>query len=248
MLLFLKKLELWTKVFGFLSKKLEHRWQHWFLNLFRNFLTIFLWQNWSPNKSRTIPDISLAFPGVYSDSVVKTEVYVPIRKLCGMKIFPKFIQFLKCFKIRSEYVTKCLRKVWGKAVKIDFNVSKRLRLANFSFWKFFLSDFKQNFFWNALKSFSWQKCFLSVCKIFLMTQFFDMKLNWNFSRSFTRNLLIFFQTFSSMIFKIAFYVSRKSIWGWSFLYFFVLYICSLFEQTFKFFVQKIWTLLSMLHS
>ena len=146
----------------------------------------------------------MAFPWVYFNNVVKTEIYVSKRKLYGMKIFPKNKEFLKCSKIRSEYVTKCLWKLSGRAVKTDFNVSKRLCLANFSFWKYFLSDFKQNFFWNALKSFSWQKCFLSVCKIFLMTQFFDMKLNRNFSRSFTKNLLIFFQTFSSMIFEIAF--------------------------------------------
>ena len=35
-----------------------------------------------------------------------------------------------------------------------------------------------------------------------------------------------------MFVEIAFYVSRRSILGWSFLYFFVLYICSIFEQVF----------------
>ena len=203
MLLFLEKLELWTKVFAFLSKKLEHRWQHWFLNLFRNFLTIFFWQNWSPNKSRTITDISLAFPGVYSDSVVKTEVYVSIRKVCGMKIFPKFIQFLKCFEIRSEYVTKCCEKFQAKLWKLISTRQKDSaeRISPFEIFSKIFSEFKQNLFWKSLKSFSWQKCFLSVCKIFLMTQFFDMKLNWIFSRSFTRNLLIFFQFFPAWFSK-----------------------------------------------
>ena len=57
----------------------------------------------------------------------------------------------------------------------------------------FLSDFKQISFWKTLKSFSWQKCFLSVCKIFLMTRFFWHEIeSKNFSRSFIRNLLIFF--------------------------------------------------------
>ena len=35
-----------------------------------------------------------------------------------------------------------------------------------------------------------------------------------------------------MFVEIAFYVSRRSIWGWNFLYFFVLYNCSIFEQVF----------------
>ena len=144
--------------------------------LFDNFFLTKL----SPNKSRTITDISLAFPWVYFNIVVKTEIYVSIRKLYGMKSFPKIEEFLKCSKIRSEYVTKCLWKLSDEAVKTDFNVSKRLRLANFSFWKHFLSDFKQNFFWISLKSFSWQKCFLSVCKIFLMTQFFWHELESKF--------------------------------------------------------------------
>ena len=62
----------------------------------------------------------------------------------------------------------------------------------------FLSDFKQISFWKSLKSFSWQKCFLSVCKIFLMTRFFWHEIeSRNFSRSFIRNLLIFFWKFFS---------------------------------------------------
>ena len=153
MFLFLKKLELWTKVIGFLSEKLKHRWQHWFLKLFRNFLTLFSWQNWSPKRFGTITDISLAFPGVYFDSVVKTEVYVSIRKLYGMETFPKCVQFLKCFKFRSEYVTECLWKVSGKAVKTDFNVSKRLRLANFSSWKYFFVRFQAELFLKFAEKF-----------------------------------------------------------------------------------------------
>ena len=35
-----------------------------------------------------------------------------------------------------------------------------------------------------------------------------------------------------MFVEIAFYVSRRKIWGWSFLYFFVSYICSIFEHIF----------------
>ena len=146
----------------------------------------------------------MIFRGVLFDSVVKTEIYVSMRKLYGLKIFPESLQFLKRFKIQCEYVTKCLWKVSGEALKTDFNVSTRFRWANFSFWKYFFSDFKQNFFWNALKSFSWQKCFLSVCKIFLWLSFFDVKLNRKFSRSFTRYLSIFIQKFSSRIFKVAF--------------------------------------------
>ena len=120
----------------------------------------------------------MIFRGVSFDSVVKTEIYVSMRKLYGMKIFPKSIQFLKCFRIQCEYITKCLWKVSSEAVKTDFNVSKRFRWANFSFWKFFtfFSDLKLNFLWNSLKSFSWQKCFLSVCKIFQITKFLDTNL------------------------------------------------------------------------
>ena len=112
-----------------------------------------------------------------------------------MKTFPESIQFLNCFKIRCEYVTKCLWKLSDEAVKTDFNVSKRLRLANFSFWKYFLSDFKQNFFWNALKSFSWQKCFLSVCKIFLMTQSFWHEIESKFQSQFHQKFIDLFSNF-----------------------------------------------------
>ena len=137
----------------------------------------------------------MAFPWVYFNIVVKTEIYVSIRKLYGMKIFPINKEFLKCSKIRSEYVTKCLWKLSSRAVKTDFNVSKRLRLANFSFWKYFLSDFKQNFFWNALKSFSWQKCFLSVCKIFLMTQSFWHEIELKFQSQFHQKFFDLFSNF-----------------------------------------------------
>ena len=41
-----------------------------------------------------------------------------------------------------------------------------------------------------------------------------------------------------MFAEIAFYVSRRCIWGRSFLYFFVLYICSIFEQVFWGFCPK----------
>ena len=51
-----------------------------------------------------------------------------------------------------------------------------------------------------------------------------MNLNRNFSRSFTRNLLIFYQNFSSSFFKIAFQVSRRTIRGQSFLKLFLFLI------------------------
>ena len=78
-----------------------------------------------------------------------------------------------------------------------FQRIKKTPLANFSFWKYFLSDFKHNFFWNSLKSFSWQKCFLSVCKIFLMTQSFwleiESKIQSQFHQKFIDLLSNFFQ-------------------------------------------------------
>ena len=111
-------MELWTKVFGFFSEKLEHRWQHWFLNLFRNFLMIFFWQDWSPNKSGTMTDISLAFPEYIPRAWSKQKFTFLYENFVEWKFFLNLYNFSNVLRFGANMLQNVCEKFQAKLWKL----------------------------------------------------------------------------------------------------------------------------------
>ena len=107
----------------------------------------------------------------------------------------------------------------------------------FSFIGLILTGFYVTFAENES---GYENCFLIVSIIFLEKKIiFDIKPNLQIFVVFWPNYLSdFLHKIFRMFVETAFYVSRRIIWGWTFLYLFVLKICSVSEHLFYCFCPK----------
>ena len=138
--------------------------------------------------------------------MVKTEIYVSVRKISRVKIFPVSKEFFKGFRIPIKWLPICLWKVLNEAVKVAFNVWRSLYWANFSFRKDFLKFLvwfeEEKFLRFAEKNVVGKSFFQVLGKLFWWQSFSWLKFkSRNIYRNLTKHLSIFSQKLFSRFVK-----------------------------------------------